>query len=67
MSKLPISLDLIQKHREIPTLIAKLTYVDKKQAIKFMRLWGEKRITISEIHEQLFEAVVIKEKGEKIS
>lgn len=54
---LPIDMDILQKRKEIPINLAKLSYIDKDQAVHFMRLWGEKRVTINEIHEQLTEAV----------
>lgn len=51
--KLPIDMDILQKRQEIPVKIAQLSYKDEQQAIQFIRLWGEKRIAISEIHAQL--------------
>lgn len=55
--KLPINPDILQKRMEIPVKIAELSYKNEKQAIEFMRLWGEKRITINEIHEKLSTAL----------
>lgn len=57
MANLPIDLDILQKRQEIPMKIAKLSYQDEDKALYFMRMWGEKRIAISEIHEQLSAAL----------
>lgn len=57
MANLPIDLDILQKRQEIPMQIAKLSYQDEDKALQFMRLWGEKKITITEIHEQLSTAL----------
>jgi len=51
--KLPINMNLIEKEIEIPDLLAKLTYKNEDLAIGYMRLWGEKKMTISEIHKKL--------------
>lgn len=53
MKNLPISLDLLEKRKEIPVRIAELSYVDKDKAIHFMRLWGERAKPISTIHDEV--------------
>jgi len=53
MENLPIDLDILQKRKEIPVKIAELSYKDEEKAIHFMRMWGEKKIPITEIHELL--------------
>jgi len=50
---LPIKQELLQKEIEVPHLLAKLTYSDQEEAVRYMRMWGENRIAISEIYEEL--------------
>jgi len=50
---LPIDMDIIRKRQEIPEKIAALSYTDPQKAVKYIRLWGERKITISKIHADL--------------
>lgn len=57
MSVLPIEPEILAKRSEIPSLIAKLSYKNESKAVEFVRMWGEKRSPITEIYEELKEAV----------
>lgn len=48
-----IDMDIVQKRSEIPKKIAKISYVDKEKAIHFLRLWGEGKVAITELHNDL--------------
>lgn len=50
---LPINPDILLKRKEIPEMLAKLSYIDKEKAIHYMRLWGEKRIPITPLYDEL--------------
>lgn len=53
VDKLPIDLDLLHKRKEIPALLAELSYKDPNQAITYLREWGEKKTPITELHDKL--------------
>lgn len=55
--KLPIDMDLVQKNIEIPKKIAELSYKDEKKAIHYLRIYGEKKLPISELYSKLSEEV----------
>jgi hypothetical protein len=55
MSGLPIEPEFLQKRMMIPVKIAELTYFDQDAAIKFMRIWGEKKLPVTDIYESLLE------------
>lgn len=57
MSTLPIDPNILVKRSEIPNLIAQLSYKNQSAAIEFLRVWGEKKSSITEIHEKLKEAI----------
>lgn len=57
MDGLPIDLNIIEMRKEIPKKIAELSYKDEKEAIHYLRLWGEKKIAITEIYEQLCQSL----------
>ncbi len=50
---LPIDMDILKKRTEIPQKIAKISYVDKDKAIYFLRLWGEGKVAITELYNNL--------------
>lgn len=50
---LPIDMDILKKRTEIPKKIAKISYADKDKAIHFLRLWGEGKVAITELHNNL--------------
>lgn len=53
-SSLPIDMEIIHKSLEIPKQIAKLTYIEPTKAIYYMQVWGEKRLPIKELHDELY-------------
>lgn len=53
MNDLPIDLDILRKRQAIPVKIAELTYLDKDAALKYMRIWGEKKMAITELFDEL--------------
>lgn len=55
MSGLPIEPEFLQKRMMIPSKIAQLSYFDQGAAIKFMRIWGEKQLPVTELYECLLE------------
>jgi hypothetical protein len=57
MNDLPIDLEFLQKRKMIPVKIAELSYKDEEAAIKFMRIWGEKKMAISVLFEELTTAL----------
>lgn len=54
---LPIDMDIIAKRKEIPEKLAELSYKNEKKALEYMRLWGEKKKPISELHADLTKAL----------
>jgi len=53
MNNLPICMDVLKKRSEIPKIIAEISYQDENKAIYYMRVWGEKRKPITELHDEL--------------
>lgn len=52
---LPVEPEFLKKRMLIPSKIAELSYFDQEAAIKFMRIWGEKKLPVTEIFSQLLE------------
>lgn len=50
---LPIDPIILKKRSAIPGMIAKLSYVDQKKAIEYMRIWGEHKMAITPLHAEL--------------
>jgi hypothetical protein len=57
MNDLPIDLEFLQKRAMIPVKIAELSYKNEEAAIKYMRIWGEKKMAITELFEELTSAL----------
>ncbi|MDP4085096.1 MAG: hypothetical protein Q8934_10850 [Bacillota bacterium] len=57
INNLPISEEILRKRQAIPVLIAKLSYVDQNMSLHYMRLWGEKKETITSLYEQLLSEI----------
>jgi hypothetical protein len=57
MNDLPIDLEFLQKRSMIPVKIAELSYKDEEAAIKYMRIWGEKKMAITELFAELTSAL----------
>lgn len=57
MPDLPIDLEFLQKRMAIPVKIAELSYLNEEAALKYMRIWGEKRMPITELFDELVSAL----------
>ncbi|MEK3955642.1 MULTISPECIES: hypothetical protein [unclassified Psychrobacillus] len=55
MNELPIDPILLRKRMAIPELIAKLSYQNQTKSIEYIRIWGEKRMSITELYGLLTE------------
>lgn len=53
MQDLPIDPEFLRKRMLIPAKIAELSYCNEEAALKYLRIWGEKRMTISELFDEL--------------
>ena len=53
MNSLPIDPIILKKRGAIPGLIAELSYKDETKAVEYLRIWGEKRMPITTLHEVL--------------
>jgi hypothetical protein len=53
MQELPIDPEFLRKRMMIPAKIAELSYLNEEAALKYLRIWGEKRMPISELFEEL--------------
>ncbi|WP_064091539.1 hypothetical protein [Rossellomorea aquimaris] len=51
--QLPICRDTLRKRQAIPMKLAQLSYTKPDAAISFLRLWGEKKIPISPLYEEI--------------
>jgi hypothetical protein len=53
MSHLPIDPIILMKRGAIPELLARLSYQDQSKAVEYMRIWGEKKMPITTLHDVL--------------
>lgn len=53
MTDLPIDLDLLRKRMAIPAKIAELSYTNQNEAIKYLRIWGEKKMPVTDLFNEL--------------
>lgn len=53
MSNLPIDPEFLRKRMLIPVKLAELSYLNQEAAIKYLRIWGEKRMPITELFDEL--------------
>lgn len=60
MSDFPIDPDLLRKRMSIPSKIAELSYVDQAEAIRYLRIWGEKKMPVSELFDELTATIIEK-------
>jgi hypothetical protein len=51
--ELPIDQEILKKRSMIPTKIAELSYHDQEAAIHFLRIWGERKMPVSELFQEL--------------
>ncbi|MCR1835010.1 hypothetical protein NSA56_11445 [Oceanobacillus caeni] len=54
---LPIDLDILQKRQEIPIKLAELSYADQENALRLLRVWGEKKSPISVLHKEIVDCL----------
>ncbi|MEK3821337.1 hypothetical protein MKY20_19890 [Cytobacillus sp. FSL W8-0315] len=57
MVEYPFDLEFIKKRMAIPQKIAKLSYLNEKAAIKYMRIWGEKKMPITILFDELIATI----------
>jgi hypothetical protein len=57
MNDLPIDPEFLRKRMMIPVKITELSYKDEEAAIKYVRIWGEKKMAISELFDELIVAL----------
>jgi hypothetical protein len=53
--------EILKKRREIPLLLTKLSYSDEGLSIKYLRIWGERRMQTSPLYQELVE--IVRQKG----
>jgi hypothetical protein len=53
MGGLPIEPEFLQKRMMIPSKIAELSYKNVDAAVKYLRIWGEKKMPVTELFEEL--------------
>jgi hypothetical protein len=51
--ELPIDQEILKKRSMIPTKIAELSYHDQEAAIHYLRIWGERKMPVSELFHEL--------------
>lgn len=49
----PLDPLILSKRGAIPSLIAKLSYKNESKALEYLRIWGEKRMPVTTLHETL--------------
>ncbi|WP_370222048.1 hypothetical protein [Cytobacillus sp.] len=57
MIDFPIDPEFLKKRKAIPEKIAELSYKNEQEAIKYMRIWGEKAMPITELFDELVVAL----------
>ncbi|MDF2534386.1 MAG: hypothetical protein K0R18_543 [Bacillales bacterium] len=55
--ELPIDHEILKKRSMIPTKIAELSYFDSEAAIKYLRIWGERKMPVTELFQELTEVM----------
>jgi hypothetical protein len=51
--ELPIDQEILKKRSMIPTKIAELSYHDQETAIHYLRIWGERKMPVTELFQEL--------------
>ncbi|MFX3616101.1 MAG: hypothetical protein ACE3JK_01045 [Sporolactobacillus sp.] len=54
---LPIDPIILEKRSQIPGKIAEISYKDKDEAIKFMRIYGEHKMPITPMYDKICECL----------
>jgi hypothetical protein len=49
----PIDPELLKKRSMIPTKIAELSYHNQEAAIHYLRIWGERKMPVTELFHEL--------------
>lgn len=62
---LPIDPEILRKRMAIPTKIAELSYINPDAAIKYMRIWGEKKMPVTVLFDELI-SVLSKEAVQEV-
>jgi hypothetical protein len=57
MQELPIDPEFLRKRMMIPAKIAELSYRNEESALKYLRIWGEKRMPITDLFDELILAL----------
>ncbi|MFZ3591854.1 hypothetical protein ACOI1C_22245 [Bacillus sp. DJP31] len=52
-NQFPICQDILRKRQAIPMKLAELSYTKPETALSFLRLWGEKKVQISPLYEEI--------------
>jgi hypothetical protein len=55
--ELPIDQEILKKRSMIPTKIAELSYRDQEAAIHYLRIWGERKMPVTELFHELVMAL----------
>ncbi|MDF2911120.1 MAG: hypothetical protein K0Q56_2001 [Sporolactobacillus laevolacticus] len=50
---LPIDPEILEKRKQIPVKIAELSYLDQESAIEFIRIFGEHKMPITTMFDEL--------------
>jgi hypothetical protein len=50
---LPIDQEILKKRSMIPSKIAELSYRDQDAAIHYLRIWGERKMPVTELFQEL--------------
>lgn len=53
----PIDPEILRKRKAIPGLISELSYLNKDKAVNYIRLWGEHRMPITEMFDDLVNTI----------
>jgi hypothetical protein len=51
--ELPIDQEILKKRSMIPSKIAELSYRDQDAAIHYLRIWGERKMPVTELFQEL--------------
>ncbi|MDD9312613.1 hypothetical protein PUS82_15165 [Cytobacillus firmus] len=57
MIEYPIDPEILRKRKAIPGLISELSYLNEDKAVNYIRIWGEKRMPITELFDELINTI----------
>jgi hypothetical protein len=52
-TNLPIDVELLNKRRLIPVKLAELSYINPEATIRLLRIWGEKKMPITPLFNEI--------------